>query len=302
MNVSSLTAHALAQALKHGGIHIRIGAYLVHIQSPLPAVAQGLHLLYAEYPIEPEAAFADFHVSVAQPKNMRRWLAPQVIFRIDDYVPFKPLPADQAYPLLEWGLNWCISTQYHRYLVIHGAVVEKNGHALILPAPPGSGKSTLCAALVTRGWRLLSDELTLVSLDALEIVPMCRPVSLKNASIQIIQDFEKSVIMGRAAHDTNKGTVTHMKAPAASVMRSQETAVPAWVVFPKYEAGATTQLTEHGKASACMKLADNTFNYSMLGLRGFQTLSSLIDRCACYTFNYSNLDEAVTRFNHLAQQ
>jgi predicted ATPase len=31
---------------------------------------------------------------------------------------------------------------------------------VILPAPPGSGKSTLCAALVTRGWRLLSDELT----------------------------------------------------------------------------------------------------------------------------------------------
>jgi predicted ATPase len=33
-------------------------------------------------------------------------------------------------------------------------VVERDGHALILPAMPGSGKSTLTAALVQRGWRL----------------------------------------------------------------------------------------------------------------------------------------------------
>jgi HprK-related kinase A len=302
LNVSSLSLPELAEELRHNGIHIWIGGYLVHIQSPLALVAQGLHQLYADYPLEFEPGFSDFHISVDPPKNLRRWFAPQVIFRSDSFIPFKPLPADQAYPLLEWGLNWCISTLYHRYLVIHGAVIEKNGRAMILPAPPGSGKSTLCAALVTRGWRLLSDELTLVSLDTLAIVPMCRPISLKNESISVIQSFEKSVIMGRSAHDTSKGTVAHMKAPVDSVMRSQETAAPAWVVFPKYEAGVATQLSEHGKAGACMKIADNTFNYSMLGLRGFHTASNLIEQCDCYSLHYSNLDEAIARFNDLAER
>lgn len=278
-----------------------MGTYVVHVQSALPSVSQGIHLLYADYPLEAETAFADFHVSVVQPKNLRRWIAPQVIFRFDNYVPFKPLPADQAFPLLEWGLNWCFSTQYHRHLVIHGAVIEKNGRALILPAPPGSGKSTLCAALVTRGWRLLSDELTLVTLNALSIVPMCRPVSLKNESIQIIQDFETTVTMGPPAFDTSKGTVGHMRAPTESVMRSQEMALPAWIVFPKYEAGATAQLDEHPKAGAFMKIADNSFNYSMLGLRGFETVTKLVDRCDCYEFNYSNLDDAIDIFHTLSE-
>ena len=301
MNVSSLTATELARELKRGGIYLRMGAYVVHIRSPLPSVSHGIHLLYADYPLEAEAAFADFHVSVVQPKNLRRWIAPQVIFRFDNYVPFKPLPADQAYPLFEWGLNWCFSTQYHRHLVIHGAVVEKNGRALILPAPPGSGKSTLCAALVNRGWRLLSDELTLVTLDEIAIVPMCRPLSLKNESLQIIKNFEATATLGPPAYDTSKGTVGHMRAPTSSVVRSQEKALPAWVVFPKYEAGAHTQLDTHPKASAFMKIADNSFNYSMLGLRGFETVAQLIDRCDCYEFKYSNLDEAIALFNTLAE-
>lgn len=302
MNVSSLTVDELGRRLRREGAHIRIGAYSVRIKSPLPAIAHNLHLLYADYPLEAEPDFADFHVSVRPPRNIRRWLGPQAVFRIDNYVPFKPLPADQAYPLLEWGLNWCISTQFHRYLVIHGAVLENNDRALILPAPPGSGKSTLCAALALRGWRLLSDELTLINPGTMEIVPMCRPVSLKNESIEIIQQFEKSVVMGPRAHDTTKGTVAHMKAPTTATQRAVEAALPAWLVFPKYEAGAATQLTEHPRGSAFIKIAENAFNYSMLGVRGFETVSQLIDRCDCYDFSYSDLGEAIGLFRDLAEQ
>lgn len=301
MNVSNLTLDEITCALKREGISLRIGSYVVRIQSALKSVAQGIHLLYAEYPIETDGAFSDFHVSVNRPKNLRRWIAPQVIFRFDHYVPFKPLPDDQAFPLLEWGLNWCFSTQYHRYLVIHAAVIEKNGRALIMPAPPGSGKSTLCAALVARGWRLLSDELTLVTPNTLSIVPMCRPISLKNASISIIQNFEPTLTLGPLALDTSKGTVGHMRAPSESVKRSQENALPTWVVFPQYEAGAEANLIAHPKASAFMKLADNSFNYSMLGLRGFETVAKLIDRCDCYEFKYSKLDDAIDTFNTLAK-
>ena len=268
-------------------------------------MAQGIHLLYADYPLEPpldsEQGFADFHVSVEPPRNLRRWIAPQAVFRFDRFLPFKPLPAAQAFPLFEWGLNWCFSTQYHRHLVIHGAVIERNGRALILPAPPGSGKSTLCAALVTRGWRLLSDELSLIKLDELRVVPMCRPLSLKNESLQIIHDFEPSAIFGSPAYDTTKGTVGHMRAPASSVQRSQEEAIPAWVVFPQYQTGAAAQMTPQPKATAFMKIAENTFNYSMMGLPGFKSIAQLVDCCDCYDFTYSNLDEAISIFHALSE-
>jgi HprK-related kinase A len=219
-----------------------------------------------------------------------------VQFVFDGVPAFTPLPVNQAYPMLEWGLNWCVSSHAHCYLMIHAAVVEKDGCAAILPAPPGSGKSTLCAALVNRGWRLLSDELTLVRISDGKIVPVPRPVSLKNASIGIMKNYLPDAVFSREVLDTTKGTVAHMKPPTASIERASEAARPVWVIFPKYRADSQTCLEALPRSQAFMQVADNAFNYSELGLKGFETLSNLIDMSQCYRFTYSILDEAIETF------
>lgn len=256
-------------------------------------------MLYSDYPLAQKTDFADFHVSLSRPRGLRRWLRPQVSFFLDGMPPFKPLPFDQAFPMLEWGLNWCVSSQANSYLIIHAAVVEKAGYAAILPAPPGSGKSTLCAALVNRGWRLLSDELALIRVSDGKIIPLPRPVSLKNQSIDIIQHYAPSVTISRKVSDTIKGTVAHMKPPIDSIARAEETAQAAWVIFPKYQAGATAQLEALPQSRAFMRVADNAFNYSPLGIKGFEAMTGLINASLCYDFTYSVLDEAIETFSAL---
>jgi HprK-related kinase A len=262
----------------------------------------GLAALYGQFEVRnTHEAFADFHVSVNPPATLRRWLRPQVSFSFDGMRPFRPLPRDQAFPMLEWGLNWCVSTQAHHYLIIHAAVVEKNGLAAILPAPPGSGKSTLTAGLVLSGWRLLSDKLTLINRKTGLIQPLPRPVSLKNQSIDIIRLFDPDAYINRASHDAVKGTVAHMRPPRDSVLRQHEAARPAWVIFPKWEADAPTTLTPRSQAQTFMFLAQNAFNYSHLGADGFRVGAALIDQTHCYDFHYSDLREAITTFDRLAE-
>lgn len=284
------------------GLRLRTGPLVSQIRSRIPLVAQGIALHYAAHPVEPSDGFADFHIRIARPANLRRWMQPQVIFQLDQSAPFSPLPANQAFPMLEWGMNWCASSLCNQYLTIHAAVVEKSGRALILPAPPGSGKSTLCAGLVNRGWRLLSDELTLIDPANGHITPLPRPVSLKNKSIRVIQDFAPTARFTPPVHDTVKGTVAHMQPPLETVQRAMETARPGWMVLPRYEAGAATTLTPLPKAQALIQLADNAFNYALHGSSGFETLVQLIENSQCYTFTYSQLDEAVAVFDQLALQ
>lgn len=297
LTVASLTQRELARALAGPGIVLRTGAFASRIRTPIRQVAEDIGLLYADYPIDGDDGFADFHINLRQPGGLRRWFRPQVRFDHDGLAPFKPLPLGQAYPMFEWVLNWCVSSRANRYLIVHAAVLEREGGgAVVMPAPPGSGKSTLCAALAARGWRLLSDELALVRLEDGAILPLPRPVSLKNGSIGVIRAFAPQMVMNRPVRDTGKGTVAHMKAPAASVLRADEAAHAAWLVFPRYRAGAPTRLAPLPRARAFMRVANNAFNYSLLGQRGFCALAALVDTCSSFEFTYSDLEDAIETF------
>jgi HprK-related kinase A len=300
LTVSSLSRAELGARLAGPGLRLQTGDFLACVKSKIPSVADGISLLYADYPLRDDAGLVDFHLNLRPAGGARRWFRPQVRFDCDGLAPFKPLPLAQAFPMFEWVMNWAVSNRANRLLIIHAAVVEKNGMAAILPAPPGSGKSTLCAALVGKGgWRLLSDELALVRLDSGELMPLARPVSLKNASIDIIERYVPGSVFSPAVNDTVKGTVAHMKAPAGSVARAQEPARPAWIIFPKYQAGAVTTSTPVAPARAFMELAGNSFNYSLLGAEGFEAMAGLIERSASYQFTYSVLDEALAWFDRL---
>jgi HprK-related kinase A len=296
MRLGELSPQDLARQLAGAGIALNTGPVTTRIRSTFPVVLQGLRSLYADYPLEPTEGFCDFDCEIAHSTGLRRWWRPQSLFRYDGNVPFKPLPADQALAIMEWGLNWCVSTHLQRYLIIHAAVIAKDGLAAVFPAPPGSGKSTLCAGLVCRGWRLLSDELCLVDLQTGELVPMPRPVSLKNASIEVIRRFAPEAQFGPVTQDTLKGTVGHMRAPADSIRRASERARLAWVVFPRYVPGSAVRTQPLSRGEAFIHLADNAFNYHVHGSAGFNRLADLIESAEALRFEYSQLDDAVRFF------
>lgn len=302
MKIRDLSPAEFGKRLAGDGIRLAAGPFHCRLQSGIPELAAELARLYAHHPLIDDEAFVDFHVGVQPGHGLRRWIAPQARFVVDSVEPFTPLPRGQALPMLEWGLNWCVTAYCHHILVIHAASVARGGRAAILPAPPGSGKSTLCAALVNRGWRLLSDELTLIRLDTGQIMGLARPVNLKNASIDIIRAYAPDAFLTHPVRDTTKGTVALMAPTQASVEAVGEWADPTWMVLPRYRAGAEATLTPMGNGTAFMQLADNAMNYHVLGTHGFKAVGGIIDRTHNYSFEYSRLDDAIAVFDRLAAE
>jgi HprK-related kinase A len=302
MNVGQLTTAELNRRLVVEGLGIRTGPFALRVRSDVTAVRDGIQLLYQDYPLVAAEEYCDFAVELWRPHGLRRWLRPQVRLYHDGAPLFEPMPLGHAMPLFEWAMNWCISAHAHQYLILHAAVVERGGRAAILPAPPGSGKSTLCAALVHRGWRLLSDELALLSLADGSLHALARPISLKNRSIDIIGGYVPGAVFSRLAHDTAKGTVAHLKVPSEHLGRVHETARPAWVVFPRWEADQPAKLVARGKPQTMMAISRQAFNFPQSGREGFHTLADAVTACECFDFSYGQLDDAVGVFNDLAPQ
>lgn len=299
MKISEFTTAELTRTLQRGELLLRLGPFVVRLKANIPSLAGDIALMYADFLVCPLDTFADFHVEVAREAGLRGWLKPQVRFFFDGQPSFIPLPAVQAFAMLEWGLNWCVAAHAHQYLIIHAAVVEKNGKAVLLPAPPGSGKSTLCAGLVLRGWRLLSDELALYDMDSGMVYGMSRPMNLKNKSIDVIQQFAPTAVMTAPMPDTTKGTVALVRPPTSSAVCAGVPVHVNWIILPKYEAQAHPELVPHGRARTLMLLAEQSFNYDIQGKAGFDALGKLVDQAQCFQFTYSQLEDAQRIFDDL---
>jgi HprK-related kinase A len=293
MNVSELNLERFAYQLANEGVAIRWGPFVSCIVSKLPELAAPIHLLYTDFAIAPPGSICDFQICV-RPRSVRvPWSEGQVEFLLDGAPLLPPYPRRWALPMFEWGLNACVYRSAHQFLIIHAAVVERRGLALILPGLPGAGKSTLCAALVAGGWRLLSDELTLLSPADGQVQPLARPISLKNHSIEIIRRLAPRSTFGPTATDTHKGAVAHMRPPTESSRRSTEPACPRWIVTPQFAPDLSLRFSPTSKGTTFISLGENSLNYEILGETGFRTMVRLINRCDCYRLEHASASEAV---------
>ena len=284
------------------GLWFDYGAASLRLRSDSAPLAAQLQSVYHGFPFCVDRRFADLHVQIERPGNVRRWLAPQVMFRCDGRRPFEPFPADSPLPLLEWGSNWLIGQRLNNLLLLHAGALERDGRVLLLPALPGSGKSTLTAALSLRGWRLLSDEFGAYDPRARAFRPMLKPIALKNQSIDVIRSFEPTARLGPVFPKTRKGDVAHLGAQAEAVARCQEPALPGAVILPRWIAGRATQLEPVSTDRLFSALAFNAFNYTTLGRTGFDAVVHLARNCPAWTLVYSELDEALAAIDGLWSQ
>jgi HprK-related kinase A len=307
MRVSDYDFADLFALASSSGLRYQTGNFTARLRTQNAGLVETFQTIYQNLPLLDHNTICQYCIQVESNKELSQRFKPQAIFTIDGHTPFEPYPFDHAFPMLEWGLNWCIGTTANQYLLLHSAVVEKNGYCLILPATPGSGKSTLSSALACSGWRLLSDEFGVIAPQtdhklACDVLPLPRAIPLKNESIDIIRQFDPKQTMGPVYLKTRKGTVCHLAPPGDSILRQTQSAKARWIVFPKYQQGSVTELIPEDKAVAFTRLSNNSFNYKTTMQQGFQTLAALIHNSDCYRLPNGDLNEAVALLNTLAEQ
>ena len=292
----------LAGWLAGEGVCVDYGACIVRVRSKVPEFAAAFHEVYRHFSLSFQADFTDLHVDMLPGSRLRRWLRPQSRFLIDRFQPFEPFAASQALPHYEWGVNWSFGQRFNQYVLLHAGTLALGDRALLLPATPGSGKSTLTAALMLAGFRLLSDEFGVLCPESGELLPMVKPVALKNASIDVIRRFAPDPELGPTFPGTRKGDVAHLAPDASSVGGVRRSARPALIVFPAWREGAALRLEPQPPEQAFTRVAFNSFNYGMLGRLSFDAVADLVAACPAYQLVYGRLEEAVACLRQLLEE
>ncbi len=289
----TLPLSKLSSALEATSLNLDYGACRVKVVARDTRFEESLKVVYRAFRFIEDEPFSDFHVRLHPGSLARQLIRPTVHFTIDGVHPFDPFPLSDALPMFEWGINWCFAQRFNQYVLLHAGALALGDRAVIMAAVPGSGKSTLSAALMLRGFRLLSDEFGVLDPETGHLLPMLKPVALKNQSIDVIRSFSDEAWLGPTFKATRKGDVAHLAPDEKSVAAVRKSAKPALVIFPKYEAGAELSLKPQAPEQTFTRLAFNSFNYALLGPVSFAAVADIAAICPAYELRYSRLDEAV---------
>lgn len=274
-----------------------LGAARIAVTSPIPAFQAQLDFIYGHHRDDGGGGFADIRVALRPGPGWRLW-GRQVVLWSEGLRPFEPYPLQAALPLFEWGSNWLLAQRLNAYLLLHAGVLARGEHALILPAAPGSGKSTLTCALHLAGWRFLSDEFGVVDTESGDVQPLLKPAALKNRSIDVIGDLPGAVL-GPVFPKTRKGDVAHFVPSQASIADRHRSATPKLVIFPRFRDGAPLRSTALSTAETAMRLGLNSFNYRSLGPVGFHAVAQLARSAKACELEYGDLGAAIDHIEHL---
>lgn len=290
--IASVPAARLRDALRGAGIALYYGAATARVRSRLAPFADQLCAVYGAFPFREPADFSDVHVDVLDGAPWRP-LRRQAVLQVDRQRPFEPFPVDGALPLFEWGVNWFVAQRLHQHLLLHAGVVAIDDVGILMAAPPGSGKSTLTAALSLAGYRLLSDEFGVMRIGSRHALPMLKPVALKNHAIDVIRRRHPEAVFGPTFEKTRKGDVAHLAPNTASIAACERAADIRVILFPRWVEGAALATRAVAPTEAFTRLGFNCFNYALRGPEAFDTLATLVAGARAWELVYSDLDEAI---------
>ena len=202
---------------------------------------------------------------------------------------------DIAITVLLWHVNAeVIRRSTECYPLVHAGGVVSDGLAVMLPAPPESGKTTTVAGLLRAGFDYLTDEA--VAIDPVDLLaqPYPKALSVDAGSWEVLADL-------RPPHADQISGQWHVPPTMVRPDAVAGSAPVRFVVTPSYQAGATTRLEPISRAASLMVLADSTFNFQHDPRRNLGILRRLVHGADCFRLTIGDLDAAVRLVTELVE-
>jgi hypothetical protein len=167
-----------------------------------------------------------------------------------------------------------------------GVVASRHGDGVLILGDPGSGKTTLVAALVQDGFGYLSDEAGVIDPESGLVHPFPRPLRFKEGTERIER---LAPLLDPARRDGSRHVV-------ADEIRPGALAAPCtvgYVIDHRFRADAPTSLGRLTRAEALARIGSATPGLRHHGARGLAALKRLVSDAEAYTLRSGSLDAAV---------
>ncbi|HEV2551848.1 MAG TPA: PqqD family peptide modification chaperone [Stellaceae bacterium] len=210
------------------------------------------------------------------------------------------LRTNEVVPVVIYGLLDGLLRRSANSIAFHASAARRNGRCVLLAAPAGSGKSTLCAALLSRGYEFIADDVVLVDGMTLGLRGVPLPVSLKIGSWSPLMNAYPQLEVA-AVHLRPDGKAVKFLVPPAIAPADESHAVAA-VIFPRFISGTEVELRGVDQSLALHRLVSEASTPSLrLSADRFADLASFLRPTSCWELRFSALAPAVDAIDQICR-
>jgi hypothetical protein len=202
---------------------------------------------------------------------------------------------DEVTPALKAYLVQQVLARDDYRLAVHAAALARNGRVLLLPGTAGSGKSTLTAALLARGFAFLGDDTVLLDHD-LRVRGLPFALAVKAGAWDLLKPYHPSLFALPVDRRPDGRVVRYLRPSKVA-----EQALPAaWMVFPSWEKAPSPGLTVMSRVDALRRFLPGCYaSARRLGADEMTQLIAWIEQIDCYTLDSSDLPAAIASIERI---
>jgi len=278
--------------------HFSIGVVDVTLRSACRSFVDEYLSLYAPYRQDargPESIDVEI-----LPRGRFPWLRGPYTLRSSGVSDCQVAKRYEVLPHLEWYINWQIISSRSEYVQLHASSLELDGQAMVLPGDPGSGKSTLTAGLLARGWSYLCDEFALIDPWTRTVHPYPRALCIKEAGFGVVERLGLPLCRKTPYHKCTKGRVAFLNPLDVNGGIVGQPSPVRWVVFPKYVEDAKPTLHPIARSQAAYLLARQCFNIRVDEKLSLSSLAAIARGADCYQLIAGDIDATCELVESLA--
>jgi hypothetical protein len=209
---------------------------------------------------------------------------------------------DQLPPLVKAQIRAAVVNRGDFFMELHAGAVLDGRRCIVFPGAPGSGKSTLTAALAARGFGFFSDEVVLLEEETLLVRPVPLSLTIKPGSIAPLSTYYPRLPALPAFRREDEQQVRYLAPPPESIPHPAAPAPCGIVVFPRYDAAASTGLRPLDRPEALQRIMVECMVLPRLIARSdAASLTRWMRSLDCYELTFSSLSEAVDAVQRLTR-
>ncbi len=182
-----------------------------------------------------------------------------------------------------------VAENTNQYIALHAAAVTKSGINLVIPANTGSGKTSMAAWLVSRGYKYLTDELVLFSPLDTSFEAFYRPFNVKPSGLEVAKQLIKSFNPEREIK-TNDVIIWPVEFIGEYAQRLENQNADLFI-FPCYSKDSELVIEALSPAQTGMELMACNVNARNLEDHGFKQISEIARQVAGIRLVYSSFEQ-----------